>query len=70
MITVKIPYSSAYLEAKLDERRVQGILRPNIDTYISGLTQNQIVERAIANPIQSLPLRSWHGIKQYFTRNK
>ena len=57
MITVKIPYSSAYLEAKLDERRSSGVfLRPNIDTYISGLTQNQIVERAIANPIQSLPL--------------
>ena len=66
MITVKIPYSSAYLEAKLDERRVQGILRPNIDTYISGLTQNQIVERAIANQYNLCLLGSWHGNQTIF----
>lgn len=57
MLSLKIPYSSGYLDLTLEESRVNGVLRSRVHQYQAERDETGLVVTALQNPIQSPPLR-------------
>ncbi|MGI6777043.1 MAG: nickel-dependent lactate racemase [Acetivibrionales bacterium] len=54
---IKIPYSKSYKELALDKERIKAVLSPRIEDYKISSTQQEIVKRALKNPIGTIELK-------------
>ncbi|HHW30285.1 MAG TPA: nickel-dependent lactate racemase [Clostridiaceae bacterium] len=61
MITLKIPYSKSYIETSIDERFLKGILESDLHKQSPDCSQEEIVEKALENPINSPKLEEMAG---------
>ena len=52
----KLPYYKTHVELELDEAKVNGVLVSKTEDYVPTLSESELVERALQNPINSLPL--------------
>lgn len=57
MKSCKFPYSTGYKDILLDETRVKGILKSGVDNFVAGLSQEELVKKALEQPINSARLR-------------
>lgn len=57
LLSLKIPYSSGYLDLTLEESRVNGVLHSRVHQYQPECDEVELVVKALQNPIQSPPLR-------------
>ncbi|MDD5598609.1 MAG: nickel-dependent lactate racemase [Victivallaceae bacterium] len=53
MTKISVPYAHTYLEAEIPERNFRGIFAPKHLRDYAGMTQSELVRRALANPIAS-----------------
>ncbi|EHI96893.1 MULTISPECIES: nickel-dependent lactate racemase [unclassified Clostridium] len=53
MATIKIPYNKRFLEANIPDDNLEAVLESKAHNYKSELTQEEIVEKALDNPIES-----------------
>jgi nickel-dependent lactate racemase len=56
MATIKIPYNKRFLEASISNENLEAVLESKAHNYKSELTQEEIVEKALDNPIESKSL--------------
>ncbi|WP_238915125.1 nickel-dependent lactate racemase [Clostridium sp. YIM B02555] len=56
MATIKIPYNKRFLEASISDKNLEAVLESKAHNYKSELTQEEIVEKALDNPIESKSL--------------
>lgn len=56
MATIKIPYNKRFLEASVSDENLEAVLESKAHNYKSELTQEEIVEKALDNPIKSKSL--------------
>ncbi len=56
MATIKIPYNKRFLEANIPDENLEAVLESKAHNYKSELTQEEIVEKALDNPIRSKSL--------------
>ncbi|MFT8348063.1 nickel-dependent lactate racemase [Clostridium saccharoperbutylacetonicum] len=56
MKTIKIPYNKRFLEASISDENLEAVLESKAHNYKSKLTQEEIVEKALDNPIESKSL--------------
>jgi Uncharacterized conserved protein len=56
MATIKIPYNKRFLEANISDKNLEAVLQSKAHDYKPGLTQEEIVEKALDNPIESKSL--------------
>jgi nickel-dependent lactate racemase len=56
MATIKIPYNKRFLEASISDENLEAVLESKAHNYKSELTQEEIVEKALDNPIESKSL--------------
>lgn len=52
----KLPYYKGYINFSIDENRVNGVLVSHSEEYVPKYTQEQLVENALQNPINSKKL--------------
>lgn len=52
----KLPYYKGHISFSIDENRVNGVLVSHSEEYVPTLSQEELVERALANPIESQKL--------------
>ena len=52
----KLPFYKSHVELELNDQLVNGVLVSKTENYVASLTESELVERALANPINSLPL--------------
>ena len=56
MVKIKIPYHKSLVDVNIEEKNFAGVLRSKADEYKVTMTQEEIVEKALDNPIGSKPL--------------
>lgn len=61
MASLKIPYSKSYIETSIDESYLRGVLESDLHKYEADCSQEQIVEKALENPVNSLRLEEMAG---------
>ena len=52
-MNIAIPYGRGHVSADIPQERVKGILRTRLESYIPSLSQTELVEEALRNPIGS-----------------
>lgn len=52
----KLPYYKTHVELELSEEKVNGVLVSKTEEYVATLSESELVEKALQNPINSLPL--------------
>lgn len=57
MIDIKIPYQKDYRYIKLDKSRVNAVLNSRVEEYQVTQTQEEIVKKALENPVESQRLK-------------
>ena len=57
-MNISIPYGRSRLQANLPEERIQAVLRSRLEEYRPALTETQLVEAALQNPIGSETLEN------------
>ncbi len=55
-MNISIPYNRTHLHADIPDERIKGVLKSRLETYVPALSQQQLVENALANPIGSAKL--------------
>jgi lactate racemase len=58
MAIIKLPYHKDFIEAEINENNLAGILESKAHSYKTELTEEEIVERALDNPIGSEKLEN------------
>lgn len=53
MVNIKIPYSRKFLDAEINEKNLSGILESKAAGYKPACSQEELVEKALDNPIDS-----------------
>ncbi len=53
MATVKLPYGRGYLDARIPDDRLIGVIEPDINDYVPRKTQTELVADALADPVGS-----------------
>ena len=56
MSKIKVPYHKSIIDIEIDDKNLVGVLRSKADTYKVHMSQEEIVERALDNPIGSKSL--------------
>lgn len=56
MSKIKVPYHKSVIDIEIDDENLLGVLRSKADIYKTDLTQEEIVEEALDNPIGSKSL--------------
>ena len=56
-MNISLPYGKGFLTGELPDSRVAGIIRSHLDEYQPTGTEEYLVEQALLNPIESLPLQ-------------
>ena len=56
MALVKIPYSTTFVEANIPDKNLLGVLESKAHTFVPKLSEQQLVEAALDNPIGSIGL--------------
>lgn len=56
MATIKIPYNKRFLDANISDENLEAVLQSKAHNYKSEFTQEEIVEKALDNPIESKSL--------------
>jgi nickel-dependent lactate racemase len=54
---IKLPYGKSFIEAEVEDSRVEAELESGMSSYAAPLTQKDEVRRALENPIASRKLR-------------
>ena len=49
----KLPYYKGHINFSIEEERVNGVLTSHSEEYVPDLSQEELVERALANPVES-----------------
>lgn len=52
----KLPYYKGHISFSIDENRVNGVLVSHSEEYVPALSQEELVEKALANPVESQKL--------------
>lgn len=52
----KLPYYKGHINFSIDENRVNGVLVSHSEEYVPEFSQEELVERALANPVESKKL--------------
>ena len=55
-MNISIPYGRGHVSADIPQERVRGILRTRLESYIPSLSQTELVEEALRQPIGSATL--------------
>ncbi len=55
-ITIKIPYDKSTLDLNIEKERINAILTSKVEEYKPDLSEEELVLKALENPISSLPL--------------
>ena len=53
MTTIKFPYGKTHLEANISEKHLKGVLLSHLNEYVPTKSENELVEEALTNPIES-----------------
>ena len=56
MSKIKVPYHKSMIDIEINDKNLVGVLRSKADTYKVDMSQGEIVERALDNPIGSKSL--------------
>lgn len=56
MSKIKVPYHKSMIDIEINDKNLVGVLRSKADTYKVDMSQEEIVERALDNPIGSKSL--------------
>ena len=56
MSKIKVPYHKSVIDIEIDDKNLLGILKSKADTYKVHMSQEEIVEKALDNPINSKSL--------------
>ena len=51
-----LPYGRGFETCEIEDKRIMGVLRSELDAYIPDAPEDELVRRALENPIGSLPL--------------
>ena len=51
-----LPYGRGFETCEIVDKRIMGVLRSELDAYIPDAPEEELVRRALENPIGSLPL--------------
>ncbi|NLK35812.1 MAG: nickel-dependent lactate racemase [Gracilibacteraceae bacterium] len=57
MQKIKLPYGKGYIESEIPEERLNAVLVPELHHYKAELSQEEIVKKAVENPIGTPALR-------------
>ena len=55
-MTLSIPYDRTHLSIDIPQERLTAVLKSRLESYVPALSQQELVDEALANPIGSEPL--------------
>ncbi len=57
MANIKLPYGKTILETEIPDYRINKILESKAHDYVTNMSEAELIDKALANPIDSPPLR-------------
>ncbi len=57
MANIKLPYGKTILETEIPDYRINKILESKAHDYVTNMSETELIDEALANPIDSPPLR-------------
>jgi nickel-dependent lactate racemase len=70
MKTIAIPYGNETLPLALEEGKIEAVLNSKAHEYKAALSETELIEKALQNPVASPSFPSFAGIKKIYCSSR